>query len=431
MLHLIELLGLPFLACLTMIAILSYLGIHVLMREVIFIDIALAQIAAIGAIIAHLTFAAHGDSAHGYVCAFGLTLLASAFYSFVRRKITQVPLEAIIGVSYAIAAAAAMFLVGVVPGGHMHVQQMLAGSILWTTWRDLFWCALVFSVVGFCFYFWRKPFRRISDNYESAQRAGMKVVQWDFLFYTLLGIVITLAVRIGGVVLVFAFLIIPATISALFSSRWGVRLLIAWAIGGIVTIMGLLFSRYLDFSVGPAIGLFLGSALILMALSRLLKPAFAISIIAIFLIAFGAVCFVGNRSESLNKTSKYEFAHIDNTAEMLDMPEQTLSLDQIYQVNDIGDLERFFKNVTAVEVSSAIVCRALELETRTGVRLGLEFLSNDSPLFFRQLVIDKLEDAIDGPTGFDIEKSFTDTVNQKAAFGLMRKYDLSVPGDEQ
>jgi len=437
MLHLIELLGLPFLACLAMIAILSYLGIHVLMREVIFIDIALAQIAAVGAIIAHLAFEAHGDSVLGYVCAFGLTLAAAVFYSFVRKRIVQIPLEAVIGVSYAIAAAAALFLFGVAPGGHTHMQQMLSGSILWTTWKDVLWCTLIFSLVGFCFCLLRKPFKRISYDYEGAHQEGIKVVWWDFLFYALLGTVITLSVRIGGVVLVFAFLIIPAAISALFSSQWGTRLVIAWATGAIASIMGLLFSEYLDFSVGPAIGLFLGLALILAASSRLLKPVFAICAIAIVLIAFGTICFITNHSKSLDRPSSYAFdpgetatGKFDPAVFESDVSEPTISSDQLHEVKDIGELKRFFEIATGSEVRSAIVCRALELETAVGVRLSLDFLSDNPPLFFRQVVVDKLEDAINEATEFDIEKPFTATVNQEAASALMVKFGLSVPSDK-
>ena len=148
MTQLLQILGIPFLVCLEMIAILGYLGIHVLKREVIFIDIAMAQIAAVGALGAELAFQAHGHSLLGYVCAFGATLVAAAFYSLIRRGVVQIPLEAVIGVSYAIAAAGALFLLGIAPGGDVHVQQMLAGSILWATWTDVIWAAALFALVG-------------------------------------------------------------------------------------------------------------------------------------------------------------------------------------------------------------------------------------------------------------------------------------------
>jgi zinc/manganese transport system permease protein len=266
--ELIQVLGIPFLVCLEMIAILGYLGIHVLKREIIFIDIALAQIAAVGAIGAEIAFEAHGHTALGYACALGATFAAAAFYSMVRRRVVEIPLEAVIGVSYALAAAGALFLVGIAPGGHVHIQEMLAGSILWATWTDVLWGAVLFSAVGLGFYVFGDSFERISEDYEAAAERDINTLGWDFLFYALLGVVITLAVRIAGVVVVFSFLIIPATLSALFASGWRERLLIAWIIGTVSSILGLLFADRFDFSVGPAIALFLGVALVLAALLR-------------------------------------------------------------------------------------------------------------------------------------------------------------------
>jgi zinc/manganese transport system permease protein len=262
----IQILGLPFLACILMGSILGYLGIHVLKREVIFIDIALAQIAAVGSIAAHIVFEVHGDSTVAYICALGCVFLAAAFYAVIRNKIFQISIEAVIGISYAIVAAGALFLVGIAPGGHVHVQQILSGSLLWTNWWDIILSLFVFSAVGTCFYFFRKPLNRLSNNYEQAHAEGFKTAMWDFVFYMLLGIVITLAVQIAGIVVVFAFLIIPATISALFSSHWSIRMLISCSVMAIASVAGLLFAYYLDFSIGPSVALFLGGELIIAAL---------------------------------------------------------------------------------------------------------------------------------------------------------------------
>jgi len=262
----IQILGLPFLACILMSSILGYLGIHVLKREVIFIDIALAQIAAVGSIVAHLAFEVHGDSPVAYICSLSCVLLTAIFYAVIRSKIFQISLEAIIGISYAIAAAAALLLVGIAPGGHIHVQHILSGSLLWTGWRDVAVSLLTFSAVGFCFCLIRKPLTSISNGYQQALDKGIKVICWDFIFYLLLGIVITLAVRTAGIVVVFAYLIIPATISAIFSSRLGVQLIVIWTAAIVGSISGLLFAYYLDFSVGPAVALFLGIELIVTAI---------------------------------------------------------------------------------------------------------------------------------------------------------------------
>ncbi|MBN1125785.1 MAG: metal ABC transporter permease [Sedimentisphaerales bacterium] len=259
----IQILGLPFLACVLMSSILGYLGIHVLKREVIFIDIALAQIAAVGSIAAHMVFEAHGDSPVAYLCSFGCVVSAAAFYAFVKSRIFQISLEAVIGISYAMAAAAALFLVGIAPGGHIHIQHILSGSLLWTGWRQVIVSMTVFLAVGVCLYLIRKPIAELSNHYQKSTVKNGKGVVWDFLFYTLLGIVITLSAQIAGVVVVFAYLIIPATISTVFSTRFRLQLAIVMTTATIASLGGLLFAYKFDFSVGPSIALFLGGELII------------------------------------------------------------------------------------------------------------------------------------------------------------------------
>ena len=271
MTDLIAIQGLPFLACLAMLSILGYVGLHVLKREVIFIDITLAQVAAVGAIGAHVLFKVHADSLQAQATALGATLLAAAFFAIMRRRVREIPLEAIIGVSYAIAAAGALFLVGIAPGGHSHIQDMLSGSILWVTPHDFLVSIPVLVAVGACFYLFRKPFHAISDDYEGAAAVGFNTLLWDFLFYVLVGIVITTVVRIGGVVLVFCFLIIPATVATMLASSWRVCLLLTWAIGSAAAAAGLTFAARLDFSVGPAIALWLGITIALGGLGKSLK----------------------------------------------------------------------------------------------------------------------------------------------------------------
>ena len=158
-----------------------------------------------------------------------------------------------------------MFLIGLAPG-HAHAEEMLAGKLLWVTWQHIVLCLVVFTAVAFCLYIIRKPLSKISQNYEEAITQGLKVVWWDFVFYALLGVVITLAVQVTGVVTVFSFLIIPATISALFTVHWGLRMFIAWVAATLASFAGLLFAYFLDFSIGPAIALFLGVVLVIAAL---------------------------------------------------------------------------------------------------------------------------------------------------------------------
>lgn len=263
--QLIHILGLPFLMCLIMGIILGYFGIHVLKREVIFIDIAVAQVAAVGSIAAHLIFGVEEDQLISYLFSLGCVLLIAAFYAAARSKVVQISIETVIGISYAITAAGAMFLIGIAPG-HAHAEEMLAGRLLWVTWSHIILCLIVFSFVASCLYVFRKPLSRISENHENAIAQGRNVMWWDFVFYALLGVVITVAVRVTGVVTVFSFLIIPATISALFSKSWGVRMFLALAAITVASLGGLIFAYFFDFSIGPAIALFLGAVLVISSL---------------------------------------------------------------------------------------------------------------------------------------------------------------------
>jgi len=261
-------LGLPFLACLLLTGMLSYLGLHVLKRQVIFIDIAVAQVAALGAIAAHMFLHVHGDSPQAMACAIGATLVAALFFAVARQHVPQLPIEATIGITYAIMAAWALFLIGKSTCGHTHVQEMLTGSLLWVEWRDLRSTALVFALAGAIFALCNRRFQAISDNYEDARDGDPCTAAWDFVFYGLCGIVITFAVRLAGVLVVFCFLIIPATVSALFATRWHIRLLIAWLAGSVGSVCGLVSSQWLDFSAGVSVALFLGAALAAAAIAQ-------------------------------------------------------------------------------------------------------------------------------------------------------------------
>ena len=177
-LHSVELLGLPFLACVVMTAILGYLGMHVLSREIVFVDIALAQIVAVGAIAAHLIFGVEEHSPLTYLASFALALGAAAFFALARRHVIRISQEAVIGISYAIAAAAALFLIGIAPGGHVHAQHMLAGSILWATWTDILVCAVVFGAVGLCFFLLRHPFHvRLNPCSRPSYFSGFRIIR--------------------------------------------------------------------------------------------------------------------------------------------------------------------------------------------------------------------------------------------------------------
>ncbi|MBN1164350.1 MAG: metal ABC transporter permease [Candidatus Krumholzibacteriota bacterium] len=252
----------PLVACVTILGLLGYLGIHVLKREIIFIDIALAQIAAVGATFAHLYLGREENSVPAYLCAFAFTVLAALFFSQIDKRITRISHEAIIGVTYAIAAAAALFILALAAGGDVHMENMLTGSILWARWPDILAIAVLFFLVGLFHFLYRRKFIRLSESYGSGAVRGKENIWWDFLFYVSMGMVITFSVKIAGVLVIFSFLIIPATFSALFADSWRDRLLWAWGVGIFSIISGLILSYFLDFCCGPAVITMLGLSLI-------------------------------------------------------------------------------------------------------------------------------------------------------------------------
>ncbi|MFC1537931.1 metal ABC transporter permease [Candidatus Latescibacterota bacterium] len=265
MIEIIQFLLPSFAACLLILIVLGYLGMHVLEREIIFIDIALAQIAATGTALAHFFAIEHSHDGNNFferMVALGFTLLAAAFFSYVAKNIAKISQETVIGISYAIAAAATLFFLGLAAGGDIHMEEMFTGSILWAQWDAIIMCMIVYALIGVFHFVFRSQFITLSKNYHEASKTGMNVMLWDFLFYASMGIVITFTVELTGVLLTFAFLIIPATFSTLFSNHWGIRLLVAWVLGVIVTIIGLMCSYRFDFSCGPSLVAIMGITLI-------------------------------------------------------------------------------------------------------------------------------------------------------------------------
>lgn len=254
----------PFAACLVLVGILGYLGLHVLLRKVIFVDLALAQIAAMGAVVAFV-FGHEPGSPRSFAFSLGAAILGAAIFSWSRARRERVPQEAIIGITYVIASAATILIADRAPEGAEHIKELLAGSILWVTWpvvvRDLAVCA----AVGVFHYLFRRRFALISEDPERAFREGVAVRWWDFLFYVSFGLVITLSVEIAGVLMVFTYLVAPAIIALASSDRWAVRIGLAWLLGALASAGGLLASYHWDLPSGPAIVCALGVFLVLFA----------------------------------------------------------------------------------------------------------------------------------------------------------------------
>ena len=271
---LLEFLAAPAAAALVIAGIHAYLGLHVVERGVIFVDLSLAQIASLGATIALLVPAFGGDphSPGIYWMSLAFTLVGALIFAMVKGQEAKIPQEAIIGISYAVASAAVIVAMSKAPGESEHLRDMLVGNILSVQWPEVWMTAGLYAAIGAFHYIFRRRFLEISVTPEAAQARGVPVRWWDFLFYASFGFVVTRSVSIAGVLLVFCYLIVPSVGGMLFSSRIGPRLAIGWAMAGVVSILGMYLSVVFDLPTGATIVCTFGLALILMALARVVLP---------------------------------------------------------------------------------------------------------------------------------------------------------------
>jgi zinc/manganese transport system permease protein len=270
----VEFLAAPFVASLILTGIHAYLGVHVVERGVIFVDLSLAQIAALGATIAILLPFSGGDphAPSVYWVSLLFTFIGAAIFSMIRGKRARIPQEAIIGISYAVASAAAILAMSKSTSESEHLKDMLVGNIIAVSWHDVTKTALLYGVIGLFHYVFRKPFLAISLNHDREEVSGVNVRWWDFLFYASFGFVVTSSVAIAGVLLVFCYLIVPSVAAMLFADTIGKRLAIGWTMGTIVSALGVYLSLVLDLPTGATIVCTFGLVLVLMAIIRVLVP---------------------------------------------------------------------------------------------------------------------------------------------------------------
>jgi len=280
----IEFMILPFLACLILIGITVYFGLHVIKREIIFIDIALAQIAALGSSVAlvlqetfthqHIHHAEHaGVGTPEYALSLCFILLAAMVFTLLKNRKIRVPLEAFIGITFAVATTGAVIVLDKGAGGDTHIHDMLTGSILWVSLHQVMRLFIVVFVVGLFHFIFRGKFKSLTESYHNHEEKLKNPKLWDFLFYFSFGFVIIEAVNIAGIITVFAFLIIPASISLLFFSTWTKRFFFGIIIGAAVTFCGLYLSWVMDIASSPAIILFLSISLFLGIIILVIRKA--------------------------------------------------------------------------------------------------------------------------------------------------------------
>ncbi len=357
----------PFVMCLVLTGIHGYLGIHVLSRKVIFVDLALAQIAALGTTFAYVLGydAAHdaADASSVYWFSLGFTLLGAAVFAITRMRNERVPQEAFIGIVYASASAIAILILAKAPGEGEHIKQMLVGNILLVGWPVILKTAAIYAAIGLFHFVLRRRFFLISLDPERAEREGLRVRWWDFLFYASFGVVITSSVAIAGVLLVFTYLVVPAACAVLLAGGIRARILLAWGIGSVASFAGISLSYLADLPTGPAVVGTFASALVVLgaALYLLRAPSKARALVRV---AAGAVLVLA-MAAGLSALRKRERAaphehrsEVEIALKELDDPEESHRIEAIHHLEDTRDphaLEKFLGLIRVTPSESPVL----------------------------------------------------------------------------
>ena len=237
----------PFFMCLILLGIHCYLGLHVLKRGVIFVDLSLAQVAGLGTTVAMLFNIEH-HSNQSYLISLVCTLLAAALFSWARKVEDKISQEVLIGIVYALSSALVVLVVHHLSHGAEHIKEILVGRILWVSWDDVIKTASIYTIVGLIHHAFRKQIFAVTNG-EEVENKGL----WDFVFFALFGVVITSSVGIAGILLVFSFLIVPALIGKLFQSSIKGRLVVGWIFGLVICLVGMIISYVFDLPGGAVL----------------------------------------------------------------------------------------------------------------------------------------------------------------------------------
>jgi zinc/manganese transport system permease protein len=348
-----ELLLWPFLAGLVLVAIHAWLGLHVLARGVVFVDLSLAQVAALGLTVAIL--AGHdvaSEAAYWYAAAFALG--GALLFALVRAAGARIQQEAIIGIVYAVSASLGVLALDRAPQGGEHIKQLMIGSILTVTPQEVATIAALYSVIGVTHAAFHRPLLEVSFEPEAAAARGRRLLVWDVLFYGSFALVVTSSVRMAGVLLVFAYLIVPAALAGVLATGLARRLAVAWTLGVVLTAAGLYASWRWDLPTGPAIVSAFGAAV---ALAGIAFAARRIALRRFGQLAAGAIAVAG--------ALLFAFPRMDqpwlDAVEAMAPPVQTLFLSEFERSTRsdvLNDIERARAELERL--------RALERDVRWG-----------------------------------------------------------------
>lgn len=263
----------PLAACLILPPLLVYLGLHVVRREVIFVDLALAQVATLGTCVALLA-GYHFDDRMTFWISLGVTFLGAAFFSWSRgSRRHDVPQEAIIGITFVVAAAGVILMLSRVAGGKEELEHLLTGDILNVTRAEVLQRTAIFVGLALFYTAFHRTFALISSEPDQAEAQGIRVRLWDFLFYAAFALVVVSFVRVAGVLLTFAYLIVPAVCGVMLATKWSHRLLVGWVVAASASLLGLAASYQLDLPTGAAVVVACGLLLAIVSLIAMVRRA--------------------------------------------------------------------------------------------------------------------------------------------------------------
>jgi zinc/manganese transport system permease protein len=414
-----------FFECMILVGIHSYLGLHVLRRKVIFVDLALAQIAALGTTVGFL-FGILPDTIGAYWFSLIFTFIGAGVFSISRIRHEKIPQEAVIGLTYAIAASVAILVIDKAPHGAEHIKEILTGSILWVKWETIRNAAIIYSFVGIFHFIYRKQFILISENPDEAYKKGMNVRFWDFLFYVSFGVVITHSVGTAGVLLVFVFLVVPAITSMLITDVLWKQLIIGWTMGVVVSILGLYLSYVADLPSGPTVVSFYGLMLIIVALylyiyraemrkKAMIKVALGLGTILVLVFGFNLMgnFFSSSHEEHAHIELIEELAHEGFHPHKINIETMTeKELDTFLSNEDNADHLISLFDETDEYNKFKIAGRILELNNKKGFGLLISILQKGELPFVKEEVNNKIKEFSDKDFGYDAIND--DEVNQKA-----------------
>ncbi len=405
-----------FAECLVLVGIHSYLGIHVIKRKVIFVDLALAQIAALGSTFAFL-FGIDPSSAGAYWFSLGFTVIGAAVFSISRIRHEKIPQEAVIGLVYALAAAMAILVIDKAPHGAEHIKEIMTGSILWVKWDTILIAAVVYLLVGIFHYIYRENFLLISTNPEMAYQKGLNVRFWDFLFYVSFGVVITHSVSTAGVLLVFVFLVVPAIATIMITEKLWLQLILGWGMGTLVSMLGLFTSYAADLPSGPTVVATYGLVLLITTLGVYLFRAtrkivalkniglgftvFSLAVLVFWVMGQGFGSQVDHEHQVMEHADLHEHDHPEG--DLLIMSDQELQ-ETLAKVTDKDSLLLLYNKNENPFQRFEIAHRIYDLYKKLGTQKLIDFLDFCKIPFLRQKALDMLMIESGDSFGFDALK---------------------------